>query len=164
MSDRLVLITSAAHAAQFVLNGMLSAFLPLYGREVLSLTGSELGWLFGVQTVATLMVRPGDRCPVGSRRAPGGDRDGVDDLQPCCLLALPGGEPDDGGRGDPDLCGGCRDHDRRDERVHHRHHASRPLRRGRTVCSAPFTTLVTHWARLRRAFSSRGSATRRCSR
>jgi MFS family permease len=58
-SDRLVLITSAAHAAQFVLNGMLSAFLPLYGREVLNLSGSELGWLFGMQTVTTLLVRPG---------------------------------------------------------------------------------------------------------
>jgi MFS family permease len=58
VSDRLVLITSAAHAAQFVLNGMLSAFLPLYGREVLNLSGAELGWLFGVQTVTTLMVRP----------------------------------------------------------------------------------------------------------
>ena len=57
--DRLVLITSAAHAAQFVLNGMLNAFLPLYGREVLNLSGSELGWLFGLQTVTTLMVRPG---------------------------------------------------------------------------------------------------------
>ena len=53
-----MLITSAAHAAQFVLNGMLSAFLPLYGREVLHLSGSELGWLFGMQTVTTLMVRP----------------------------------------------------------------------------------------------------------
>ena len=58
MSDRLVLITSAAHAAQFVLNGMLNAFLPLYRREVLNLSGSELGWLFGLQTVTTLMVRP----------------------------------------------------------------------------------------------------------
>ena len=58
VSDRLVLITSAAHAAQFVLNGMLNAFLPLYGREVLNLSGSELGWLFGLQTVTTLMVRP----------------------------------------------------------------------------------------------------------
>jgi MFS family permease len=57
--DRRVLITSAAHAAQFVLNGMLSAFLPLYGREVLNLSGSELGWLFGLQTVTTLLVRPG---------------------------------------------------------------------------------------------------------
>jgi MFS family permease len=57
-SDRLVLITSAAHAAQFVLNGMLAAFLPLYGREVLSLSGSQLGWMFGLQTVTTLMVRP----------------------------------------------------------------------------------------------------------
>jgi MFS family permease len=58
VSDRLVLITSAAHAAQFVLNGMLNAFLPLYGREVLNLSGSELGWLFGLQTITTLMVRP----------------------------------------------------------------------------------------------------------
>jgi DHA1 family multidrug resistance protein-like MFS transporter len=41
----LVLVTSAAHAAQFVLNGMLNAFLPLYGREVLGLTVTELGWL-----------------------------------------------------------------------------------------------------------------------
>jgi MFS family permease len=59
VSDQLVLITSAAHAAQFVLNGMLNAFLPLYGREVLNLSASELGWLFGLQTVTTLMVRPG---------------------------------------------------------------------------------------------------------
>jgi MFS family permease len=59
VGDRLVLMTSAAHAAQFVLNGMLNAFLPLFGREVLDLSGSELGWLFGVQTVTTLLVRPG---------------------------------------------------------------------------------------------------------
>ena len=56
--DRLVLVTSGAQAAQFVLNGMLNAFLPLYGREVLGLTASELGWLFGVQTLTTLTVRP----------------------------------------------------------------------------------------------------------
>ena len=56
--DRLVLVTSSAQAAQFVLNGMLSAFLPLYGREVLGLTAAELGWLFGLQTVTTLAVRP----------------------------------------------------------------------------------------------------------
>jgi MFS family permease len=56
--DRLVLITSLAHAAQFVLNGMLNAFLPLYGREVLNLSASDLGWLFGMQTVTTLAVRP----------------------------------------------------------------------------------------------------------
>ena len=59
VNDRLVLMTSAAHAAQFMLNGMLNAFLPLYGREVLDLSPSELGWLFGWQTVTTLMVRPG---------------------------------------------------------------------------------------------------------
>jgi MFS family permease len=58
VSDRLVLITSAAHAAQFVLNGTLNAFLPLYGREVLGLSVTQLGWLFGLQTVTTLAVRP----------------------------------------------------------------------------------------------------------
>ncbi len=56
--DRLVLVTSGAHAAQFVLNGMLNAFLPLYGRDVLNLTGVQLGWLFAMQTVTTLAVRP----------------------------------------------------------------------------------------------------------
>ena len=57
--DRLVLITSGAHAAQFVLNGTLNAFLPLYGRDVLHLSAAELGWLFALQTVVTLLVRPG---------------------------------------------------------------------------------------------------------
>jgi MFS family permease len=53
-----VLVTSGAQAAQFVLNGTLNAFLPLYGREVLGLTVTQLGWLFGMQTVTTLAVRP----------------------------------------------------------------------------------------------------------
>ena len=56
--DRLILVTSGAQAAQFVLNGMLNAFLPLYGREVLGLSAAALGWLFGLQTVTTLAVRP----------------------------------------------------------------------------------------------------------
>jgi MFS transporter, DHA1 family, multidrug resistance protein len=56
--DRLVLVTSGAQAAQFVLNGTLNAFLPLYGREVLGLTVTQLGWLFGFQTLTTLAVRP----------------------------------------------------------------------------------------------------------
>lgn len=56
--DRAVLVTSAAQAAQFVLNGMLTAFLPLYGHDALGLTAAQLGWLFGAQTVTTLAVRP----------------------------------------------------------------------------------------------------------
>lgn len=55
---RLVLVTSAAHAAQFVLNGALTAFVPLYGREVVGLTTAQLGWLFGAHTLTTLAVRP----------------------------------------------------------------------------------------------------------
>lgn len=56
--DRLVLATSGAQAAQFVLNGALSAFLPLYGRDVLGMPASQLGWLFGLQTLTTLATRP----------------------------------------------------------------------------------------------------------
>lgn len=54
----LVLVTSGAQAAQFVLNGALNAFLPLYGRDVVGLTMPQLGWLFGIQTVTTLAIRP----------------------------------------------------------------------------------------------------------
>jgi MFS family permease len=56
--DRLVPVTSGAQAAQFVLNGTLNGFLPLYGREVLGLSVTQLGWLFGLQTLTTLAVRP----------------------------------------------------------------------------------------------------------
>ena len=58
LGHRLVLLTSAAHAAQFVMNGSLSAFLPLYGRDVIGLTTPQLGWLFAAQTITTLAVRP----------------------------------------------------------------------------------------------------------
>jgi len=55
---RLVLVTSGAQAAQFVLNGALNAFLPLYGRDVVGISTAQLGWLFGMQTVTTLAIRP----------------------------------------------------------------------------------------------------------
>jgi MFS family permease len=58
LRERLILITSAAQAAQFVLNGTMNAFLPLFGRDVLGLSVSELGWLFGLQTTTTLLMRP----------------------------------------------------------------------------------------------------------
>jgi MFS family permease len=56
--DRLILVTSAAQAALFMLNGMLNAFLPLYGRDVLGLAPSAIGWLFAAQTLTILAVRP----------------------------------------------------------------------------------------------------------
>ena len=58
LCHRLILATSAAQAAQFVLNGALGAFLPLYGRDVVGLTAPQLGWLFAGQTVTTLATRP----------------------------------------------------------------------------------------------------------
>jgi len=56
--ERLILLTSGAQAAQFVLNGTLNAFLPLYGHEVLGVSVARLGWLFGLQTLTTLATRP----------------------------------------------------------------------------------------------------------
>jgi MFS transporter, DHA1 family, multidrug resistance protein len=54
----LILMTSLAQAAQFVLNGTLNAFLPLFARDTLGLSPSALGWLFALQTVTTLATRP----------------------------------------------------------------------------------------------------------
>ncbi len=58
LSDAPVLVTSLAQAGQFFINGTLTAFLPLYAREVLDFAPSSIGWLFGVQTAATLAARP----------------------------------------------------------------------------------------------------------
>ena len=58
LSDKPVLVTSLAQAGQFFINGTLTAFLPLYAREVLHFAPSSIGWLFGVQTAATLAARP----------------------------------------------------------------------------------------------------------
>jgi MFS transporter, DHA1 family, multidrug resistance protein len=54
----LILVTSLAQAAQFVLNGTLNAFLPLFARDVIGLTVSQLGWVFALQTMTTLAARP----------------------------------------------------------------------------------------------------------
>ena len=54
----LILMTSMAQAAQFVLNGTLNAFLPLFALDVLGVAPATLGWLFALQTVTTLAVRP----------------------------------------------------------------------------------------------------------
>ena len=47
-----------AQAAQFLLNGSLNAFLPLYASEVIGIGAAGLGWLFALQTVTTLATRP----------------------------------------------------------------------------------------------------------
>lgn len=54
----LILMTSVAQAAQFVLNGTLNAFLPLFARDVIGVAASDIGWLFACQVVTTLATRP----------------------------------------------------------------------------------------------------------
>jgi MFS family permease len=56
--DPRILATSLAQAAQFALHGTLNAFLPLFATDVVGLGPAELGWLFGLQTIATLATRP----------------------------------------------------------------------------------------------------------
>jgi MFS transporter, DHA1 family, multidrug resistance protein len=56
--ERRVLVASGAQAAQFLLNGSLSAFLPLYASEVIGMSAANVGWLFAMQTVTTLATRP----------------------------------------------------------------------------------------------------------
>jgi DHA1 family multidrug resistance protein-like MFS transporter len=58
LRHRLILITSLAQAAQFVLNGTLNAFLPLFAHDALGLSPADLGWLFALQTTTTLAARP----------------------------------------------------------------------------------------------------------
>jgi MFS family permease len=55
---RLLLVTSLAQAAQFVVDGALVGFLPLYAVDVGGLSTRQVGWLFAAQTVTTLATRP----------------------------------------------------------------------------------------------------------
>ena len=54
----LILFTSLAQSAQFILNGTLNAFLPLFAHDAMGLSPSQLGWLFALQTTTTLATRP----------------------------------------------------------------------------------------------------------
>lgn len=58
LRERRILVASATHAAYFVINGTLNAFLPLFAQDEIGLTPVEIGWLFGAQTVTTLAIRP----------------------------------------------------------------------------------------------------------
>ena len=163
VSDRLVLITSAAHAAQFVLNGMLNAFLPLYGREVLNLSGSELGWLFSLQTVTTLMVRPGigllsDRIGRRAVIATGLAVCSAAVFSLSLATSLSTGSSWSG-RTRPASRSPPQRRARTSPTSHGAPDTARPM-----VCLARFTTSVTRLARFLRAFSSQDLATRPCSR
>jgi MFS family permease len=56
--DHRTLTVSFAQAGQFVLNGSLNGFLPLFAVETLGLTPFQAGLAFGTQTLTTLLARP----------------------------------------------------------------------------------------------------------
>ena len=58
LRERRILVASATYAAYFAINGTLNAFLPLFAQDRIGLDAIGLGWLFGMQTVTTLAIRP----------------------------------------------------------------------------------------------------------
>lgn len=58
VAERRILVASIAHAAYFIINGTLNAFLPLFAQDRIGLGAMEIGWLFGLQTITTLTIRP----------------------------------------------------------------------------------------------------------
>ena len=55
--DRRILVTSAMEGIQMLAGGALMAFLPIYGTQA-GLSVAQVGLLFGIQGVATLMAKP----------------------------------------------------------------------------------------------------------
>jgi MFS family permease len=58
LSDRIILLISLATAGQYLGNGALNAFLPLYADQVAGLPAWQIGLLFGAQTGSLLAFRP----------------------------------------------------------------------------------------------------------
>lgn len=58
VSHRAIMLTSFVQASQFLATGSFEAFLPLYAKEVVNLNAGQIGVLFGVQMVTTLLARP----------------------------------------------------------------------------------------------------------
>ncbi|HEX8027811.1 MAG TPA: MFS transporter [Vicinamibacterales bacterium] len=58
LRERRILIASTTHAIYYVMNGTLTAFLPLFAQDRAGLSAIQIGWLFGLQTVTTLAIRP----------------------------------------------------------------------------------------------------------
>ena len=57
-AERRILVASIAHAFYFAINGTLNAFLPLFAQDRIGLDAVRIGWLFGLQTLTTLAIRP----------------------------------------------------------------------------------------------------------
>jgi MFS family permease len=58
LNERRLLVASVTHAVYYVMNGTLTAFLPLFAQDQIGFTPAQIGWLFGIQMVTTLSVRP----------------------------------------------------------------------------------------------------------
>jgi len=57
-SNRGIIITSVAVAAQMFAVGAYNAFLPLYAKEIVKLEAWHIGVIFGAQTTTALLARP----------------------------------------------------------------------------------------------------------
>jgi DHA1 family multidrug resistance protein-like MFS transporter len=58
LAERRILVASVAHASYFMIHGTLNAFLPLMAADRIGLDAAGIGWLFGLQALTTLALRP----------------------------------------------------------------------------------------------------------
>jgi MFS family permease len=58
LRERRIVVASVTHASYYILNGTLNAFLPLFAQDRIGMSPAQIGWLFGMQTVTTLTIRP----------------------------------------------------------------------------------------------------------
>ena len=58
ISHRVILVTSVVEAIQFMATGAIDAFLPIYAKTVAGLNEWQVGSLFGVTAIATLVTKP----------------------------------------------------------------------------------------------------------
>lgn len=58
LGNRRLLIVSAAHAAVLLVSGSLAAFMPLFAKDTLGLSTTEIGAILAGQTMAALIARP----------------------------------------------------------------------------------------------------------
>ncbi|MBI3590996.1 MAG: MFS transporter [Candidatus Melainabacteria bacterium] len=57
-SNKAILIVSLVECIQYLANGALECFLPIYGKNVIGLLEWQIGILFGIQVIATMLSKP----------------------------------------------------------------------------------------------------------
>lgn len=58
LRDRVIVRLGVVQACQYLATGCLEAFMPIYAKQVAGLAEWQIGWLFGVQVLGTMVGKP----------------------------------------------------------------------------------------------------------